>query len=745
MRRRLTPLALAALAAAFALPATATAAKPKPARILVHFDRHASAAAQKALIARIGGRRVATIARLHTAVVSVAAAKKKTALSLLGKQQSVSYAESDGVVRMDSFPVDDTYLNSSSWQLANPHFSDAWSLTTGSPSVIVAVLDTGVQPNHPDLGTLLPGYDFYNDDSSPADDNGHGTAVAGIIAGLGNNGQGVAGVCWNCRILPVKVLGSNGTGTWSAVASGIVWATDHGADVISMSLGSTSADETTADAIAYAEAHGVVVVAAAGNCGNSVLSYPAAFPGVISVGAVDQNSARYSWSNFGSWVQVDAPGCTFSTAKVSTYASNFCGTSAATPFVSGLAGLALSYHPSATGLDVANAIEQNARSLSGGNSVHGLVDAMATLGALGPEPAPPLPTFTVSTSTGIAPLSVTFSNTSTGASSYNWTFGDPTSSTAASPVHVFNTAGTYTVTLTASGAGGSATAATTITVAPPLPRAAFKASAGSGTAPLKVTFSNSSTNATSYYWTFGSDGSSTGRTVSYVFTTPGTYLVTLTATGPSGHDSTSTTITVLSPPPTAGFSASKTSGVAPVQINFTNSSKYASSYSWTFGDGGTSTAGSPSHVYVTPGQYTVTLAATGSGGTRTKSVKITIAAPVPDLFVGLGRVSSKKSGSKLLYSFKTTLANRGTGPDSGVALAVAFPAGTTLQSTSASSGACSATNAGVGCSFGTLAVGQTVVVSVTVLVSKGAVVSATASGALGESSTKNNKSSIKAS
>ena len=742
MRRLVVSFVLAALVATLALPQAAAAAKTT--RILVHFDRHASAAAQKALIARVGGRRVASIRRLGTAVVTVPAAKKKTALALLQRQPTVTYAQTDGLVHMDSLTIDDTYLNSSAWQLANPHFADAWSLTTGSPSVIVAVLDTGVQPNQQDLGTLVPGYDFVNNDSSPADDEGHGTAVAGIIAAQGNNGQGVAGVCWGCRIMPVKVLGSNGYGTWSAVASGIVWATDHGANVINMSLGSTSSDQTTADAIAYAEAHGVVVVAAAGNDRDSVLHYPADYPGVISVGAVDQTGTRYSWSDFGSWVQVDAPGCTFTTALGSKlYLSNFCGTSASAPFVSGLAGLALSYRPSATASDVANAIEQSAHLGSNQNSVYGLVDGAATLRALGAQVNAPQPSFTVSSASGTAPFQVTFTNTSTSAKSYAWTFGDGPLSTAASPVHTFTTAGTYTVTLTASGDGGSATAATTITVAPPLPHAAFTASKTSGTAPLKVTFSNTSTNATAYSWSFGDGGSSTGRTVSYVFSTPGIFLVTLTTSSAGGSSTASTTITVASPPPTASFSASRTSGVVPFTVSFTNTSKYASSYGWVFGDGGSSTQVSPSHTFTVAGRYTVVLTATGPGGTRTKSVTIVAAAPVPDLAVALTKVSSKKSGKQLLYAFKTTVTNRGTGPDSGVTLAVAFPANTSLQNTSASGGSCVATNSGVNCTVGTLAVGQSVVVSVTVLASKGAVVTATASGALTESSLKNNKASLK--
>ena len=183
--------------------------------------------------------------------------------------------------------------------------------------------------------------------------------------------------------------------------------------------------------------------------------------------------------------------------------------------------------------------------------------------------------------------------------------------------------------------------------------------------------------------------------------------------------------------------------MVPFSVAFTNTSKYASSYGWVFGDGGSSSQISPSHTFTVAGRYTVVLTATGPGGARTKSVTIVAAAPVPDLVVALTKVSSKKSGNQFVTAFRTTLTNSGTGPQSGVNLAVVFPAGTSLQKTSVSRGSCAATNSGANCSVGTLTVGQSVVVSVTVLVSKGAVVTATASGALAESNAKNNKASLR--
>ncbi len=547
MRPRVCVLALAAFVALPILPQTASAAKT--ARILVHFDEQTSAAGQRALIGRVGGRRVATVPRLGTAVVRVPAAEKAQALSLLRRQPGVAYAEPDRVVHAYAVTIDDPYSNSYLWPLANPYFPDAWSLTTGDPGVVVAVLDSGVQADHPDLGTLVPGYDFVNNDNDPADDEGHGTEVTGVIAAQGNNGIGIAGACWRCKIMPVKVLDSSGAGTDAGVAEGIVWAANNGADVINLSLGGAGASQTLANAVSYAQGKDVVVVAAAGNDGENALNYPAAYSGVISVGAVNSSNSRYDWSNYGSWVMVDAPGCTYSTSPISTYVG-FCGTSTATPFVSGLAALARSYNPSASASSVVSAIEQSAHLLTAGNSVHGLIDAACTLQSITSVSSCVVASFSASALSGTAPLNVGFTNSSTNATSYTWSFGDGTSSTAYSPTHTFTTPGSYTVTLVASNGSSSrlASAAVNVTAAPPL--ASFARSKSSGRAPLRVSFKNNSSNASSYLWSFGdSSAGSIEASPTHTFTKAGTYTITLTATGPGGQATASRTIKVAKPLP----------------------------------------------------------------------------------------------------------------------------------------------------------------------------------------------------
>jgi len=259
----------------------------------------------------------------------------------------------------------------------------------------------------------------------------------------------------------------------------VIWATDHGARVINMSLGLPSGSRSIAAAVSYAVSHNVVVVASSGNENSSTPDYPAAYPGVLSVGAVDETGTRYStsngnvrygkWgSNYGSWVGVDAPGCVNSTwpASSSNPSGNytyFCGTSAAAPFVAGLAGLALSYVPTASAAEVVNAIESTARQTEDKNSAHGLINATAALTALASLPTGSTVSFTPNAISGTSPLTIRFANTSTKTGPYSWSFGDGKTSASASPKHLYKRPGTYTATLTDVNGGKSASA--TISVA----------------------------------------------------------------------------------------------------------------------------------------------------------------------------------------------------------------------------------------------------------------------------------------
>jgi subtilisin family serine protease len=287
-------------------------------------------------------------------------------------------------VRAQQIPHDQFWPGQ--WSPVKTRAPRAWDLTTGSRGVVVAILDTGIDPTQPDLrGKLVPGYDYVNGDPDPSDDNGHGTAVAGIVAADSNNGIGVAGYCWHCRLMPVKVLDAAGVGSTSALAQGIVWATDHGAQVINASLGSSTDDATVAAAAQHARLHGVLVVAAAGNNSNSILEYPAALPGVVSVAASDERDQLYDFSNSGS--ALAAPGDNSTTAWGGGYES-FLGTSSAAPVVSGIAALGISANPAASPAQVEEALKAGAVPVPG--VVFGRVDAYGTVHALAPWLAPPL-------------------------------------------------------------------------------------------------------------------------------------------------------------------------------------------------------------------------------------------------------------------------------------------------------------------------------------------------------------------
>jgi len=253
------------------------------------------------------------------------------------------------------------------------------------------------------------------------------------------------------------------------------------------------------------------------------------------------------------------------------------------------------------------------------------------------QPAP-IAAFTANVTTGPAPLTVQFTDTSTGSpTSWLWSFGDGETSTAQNPIHTYTTPGTYTVSLTATNAGGSSTETRTnyITVTTPPPVAAFTANVTTGPAPLAVQFTDISTGSpTSWLWSFGDGETSTAQNPIHTYTTPGTYTVSLTATNAGGSSTETRTnyITVTTPPPVAAFTANVTTGPAPLAVQFTDiSTGSPTSWLWNFGDGATSTAQNPIHTYTAPGTYTVSLTATNAGGssteTRTGYITVTPVAP----------------------------------------------------------------------------------------------------------------------
>jgi type VII secretion-associated serine protease mycosin len=283
------------------------------------------------------------------------------------------------------------------WALDTTSFEATWPLTNGTGAV-VAVVDTGVQADHEDLtGTVLTGWDaIANRSGATADPNGHGTHVAGIIAAAAGNGKGIAGAAPGVRILPVRVLPANGSGTVADVLEGIIWAADHGADVINLSLGGGGNDRTYAAAIRYALDKGALVVAAAGNeaLEGNPPSYPGADPGAIAVAATTMSGTRASFSNYGSYVDLAAPGSAIYSTIPSGYAS-WSGTSMATPYVSAAAALLAARHPGLSSGQVRDLLERSAHDLGapGRDDTFGagLVDPAKALSLAEPPPVSPPP------------------------------------------------------------------------------------------------------------------------------------------------------------------------------------------------------------------------------------------------------------------------------------------------------------------------------------------------------------------
>ena len=386
-------------------------ATPNPSlSVLVRFDSGVSSTTEQAVFRAIGGQPVESFPEGPTVVELGAGANVPAALQALRSNPSVQYAESDSSLQAAEVTPNDP-LFPRLWGLSNPNgvaidAPAAWSVTTGTPTTIVAVLDTGLDLSNPDFAGRIwvnpnggsgadgfvgdvNGWNFVDNSPNVLDNDGHGTHVTGTLAAAGNNGYGIAGVDWKATIMPVKVLDSTGSGTTDAAVAGIYFAVGHGARVINASWGGGNYSQAMADAIAFAGQHNVVFVTAAGNDGTNsdrVPSYPAGYrlPNEIAVAAVDQNGNLAGFSDYGATtVDLAAPGVNIMSTVPGGYAV-YSGTSMATPHVAGVVALLEGLHPEFTAAQLVQQVLATAKplaSLSGKTITGGIVDAAAALGA----------------------------------------------------------------------------------------------------------------------------------------------------------------------------------------------------------------------------------------------------------------------------------------------------------------------------------------------------------------------------
>jgi len=273
------------------------------------------------------------------------------------------------------------------WALAKIKAESAWKVATGS-NVTIAVIDSGVDLDHPELAArVVEGYDFVSDDSEADDDYGHGTLVAGVAAAAANNDVGIAGLAWNARIMPVKVLDGQGQGVSSNLTCALYWAADRGADIINISIISFGPSFGMQSAINYAANEGALIFSAAGNLfeeGNPV-TYPAAHDNVIAVAATDKDDAHAWFSSAGAFVDIAAPGVGIYSPFPPTHDEyrSVYGTSLATPHGAGLAALVLSAVPSLSSEEVETVIKRSAVDLGDTGKDdkfgHGRIDASAAI------------------------------------------------------------------------------------------------------------------------------------------------------------------------------------------------------------------------------------------------------------------------------------------------------------------------------------------------------------------------------
>jgi thermitase len=616
----------------------------------------------------VGGKRKqdrGELSRINGQVVHVAKGRRAAMLAQYRKDGAVAFAEVDALLSPAATPNDPSY--SGQWHLAKIQAPLAWDTTKGNSSLIIAICDTGVDPNHPDLkDRLLAGYNSDDGSTNWSDIHGHGTAVAGTAAAIGNNGTFGTGVMWNCKILPVRITNAtNGVAYMSRAVAAITWAADNGAKVINLSYetyANGALSSTVLSACRYAESKGAVVVIAAGNlntnpAGNGDPSE------AIYVSAVDSSDVKSSFSNYGPYIDIAAPGQNIYTTKMGGGYGPWNGTSFAAPIVAGVMGLIFSANPALSVADAKQILFSNADNI--GSATYfgaGRVNAARAVQAAGGVTVnqPPvitlispsnnstflttdLITFRASASDpedGDVTSRITWMSSRDGALGNGGSFSDYLSS------------GTHTITIQVTDLNGLMTTMTiTVTVsAPQTINAPSNLAATTSTLSVTLTWKDNSSNESGFsieralqsanpaYTVIAVVGANV-KTYKHTAASGGTYLfrvrgynsqttsnysntVTVTVTAPNQTP----TLTINSPTNNASFLTTSVITFSATASD-TEDGNISNNITWkrngtTFGSGASFTAS------LAAGSYTISATVTDSGGASvTKSVSITVTAP----------------------------------------------------------------------------------------------------------------------